>query len=65
MVRLTDLMAKYDIKVQAYGPQAPLFRAPGGPSDAVVDKIAKETGFTPGQIYLKWVEQYTKGVVVT
>ena len=65
MLRLVDVLKKHDIKIESYGPQSPLFRSPGGPVDAVVERIAKEKHLTPGQVLLLWAAQYTGGVVVT
>lgn len=65
MERLLDLLKKHEIRVEAYGPQTPLFRVPGGPVDPVVERIAKAHKITPGQTLLLWAQQYTGGVVVT
>jgi len=63
--RLVAFHKKHDIRIEAYGPQTPLFRVPGGPVDAVVEGIAKAHKITPGQVLLLWAQQYTGGVVVT
>lgn len=65
MQRLLALQQKHNIAVQAYGPLSPLFRMPGGPVDAVVERIAQEQKATPSQILLAWAAKYTKGIVVT
>jgi diketogulonate reductase-like aldo/keto reductase len=58
-------MRTHDIKYQAYGPLSPLFRSPGGPVDAVVDRIAAERNATPAQVLLLWAAQQGGGTVVT
>lgn len=67
MQRLLAILAKHDIKIQAYGPQAPIVHFAGGPVDAVVEKIAAEKGdgVTPGQVLLAWAAQTTGGTNVT
>jgi diketogulonate reductase-like aldo/keto reductase len=65
MQRLAAIHRKHDIKVQAYGPQTPLFRSPGGPLDPVVEGIAKKHGATSGQVLLAWAHQQPGGIVVT
>jgi diketogulonate reductase-like aldo/keto reductase len=58
-------MKTHNIKYQTYGPLGPLFRAPGGPVDAVVERIAAERGIAPGQVLLLWAAQFAGGTVVT
>lgn len=58
-------MNDHDIKYQTYGPLGPLFRAPGGPVDSIVERIAKEKKGTPAQILLQWAAQASGGTVVT
>jgi diketogulonate reductase-like aldo/keto reductase len=65
MVRLVDLQKKHDIKVLAWAPLAPIWRAPDGPVDPVVKRIASEKGVTESQVLLAWAARYTKGGVVT
>jgi hypothetical protein len=56
-----------DIKIQAYGPLSSIVRAPGGPVDDVVKRIAegKGEGVTEAQVLLAWAYQYGGGCVVT
>jgi len=65
MLRLVEFQKKYDIKVQAWAPLAPIWRAPGGPVDPVVERIAKDKGVTESQVLLAWAARYTDGGVVT
>ena len=65
MLRLREVLDKYQIKIQSYGPQVPIVWAPGGPVDPVVEKIAKDKGVTPGQVLLAWASQKGGGPVVT
>ena len=65
MVRLVEFQKKHDIKVQAWAPLAPIWRAPGGPVDHVVERIAKGNGVFESQVLLAWAARYTDGGVVT
>lgn len=58
-------MDKHQIKIEAYGPLSPLFRAPGGPVDPVVKDLAGKYGCTEAQVLLAWAKQYGGGVAVT
>merc|ERR1712072_35314 len=58
---LLDFCAEHNIKVEAYGPLGPL-KAPGGPVDPVVEKIAKDLNCSTGSVLLKWAE--AKGALV-
>jgi diketogulonate reductase-like aldo/keto reductase len=53
------------IHIESYGPLSSIVRAPGGPVDPVVKKIAQELGATDGQVLLKWAHQITNGGLVT
>jgi diketogulonate reductase-like aldo/keto reductase len=65
MLRLLEFQKKHDIKVQAWAPLASIWRAPGGPVDPVVKRIAKEKEVTESQVLLAWAARYTDGGVVT
>jgi diketogulonate reductase-like aldo/keto reductase len=52
------------IHIESYGPLSSIVRAPGGPVDPVVKKIAQELGATDGQVLLKWAHQITNGGIV-
>jgi len=65
MLRLVEFQKKHDIKVQAWAPLAPIWRAPGGPVDPVVKRIAKDKGVTGSQVLIAWAARYTDGGVVT
>lgn len=62
---LVDYCHSKGITLECYGPLTPIVRAPGGPVDAIVQKIAKAVGCNEGQVLLKWAQQVSKGVVVT
>lgn len=63
--RLTKLMKEHNIKIQTFGPLAPVFRSSGGPVDAVAERIATAHGLTVPQVLLKWASQFGGGTVVT
>ncbi|AEO61775.1 hypothetical protein MYCTH_2141012 [Thermothelomyces thermophilus ATCC 42464] len=42
------------IAIVAYSPLTAITRAPGGPVDAVYDRLARKYGVTPGEIGLRW-----------
>jgi len=62
---LLDYCHEKGIVIECYGPLTPIVRAPGGPVDAVVAKIAESKKCTEGQVLLKWAQQVSKGVIVT
>ncbi|ODO06298.1 aldose reductase [Cryptococcus wingfieldii CBS 7118] len=65
MTRLFDLCSSENITIECYGPLTPLTKAPGGPVDPVVSRIATEKGYETSQVLLNWAAQKSKGVVVT
>jgi diketogulonate reductase-like aldo/keto reductase len=65
MLRLVEFQKRYDIKVQAWAPLAPIWRARDGPVDPVVKRIAKDKGVTESQVLLAWAARYTGGGAVT
>ncbi|WWD18692.1 hypothetical protein CI109_103146 [Kwoniella shandongensis] len=62
---LIDYCKTNDIAIATYASLTPLTSAKGGPVDATVERIAAETGFTSGQVLLKWSQQVTSGIVIT
>ncbi|ORY25837.1 NADP-dependent oxidoreductase domain-containing protein [Naematelia encephala] len=62
---LLDYCKEHAITIAAWGPLTPLTNAKNGPVDVTVAEIAKSTGYTPGQVLLKWCQQVTGGVVLT
>lgn len=52
------------IRIATYTSLASIIAFPGGPVDAVVNKIAGELGVTEDQILLKWAHQVTHGGIV-
>ncbi|OXG09930.1 aldose reductase [Cryptococcus neoformans Tu401-1] len=65
MLRLQDFCHSNKITIQCYGPLTPLTKAPGGPVDPVVKKIAQAKGYEGSQVLLNWAAQKSQGVVVT
>ncbi|KAL0242226.1 hypothetical protein I308_105855 [Cryptococcus tetragattii IND107] len=65
MIRLQDFCHSNKITIQCYGPLTPLTKAPGGPVDSVVKRIAQAKGYEDSQILLNWAAQKSEGVVVT
>lgn len=59
-----DFCHSKGIHIESYGPLSTLIRAPGGPVDPVVKKVAQELGATEGQVLLKWAHQITHGGIV-
>ncbi|KAJ9095788.1 hypothetical protein QFC20_006583 [Naganishia adeliensis] len=52
------------IQIACYTSLASIIAFPGGPVDAVVQKIASEIGATEDQVLMKWAHQVTYGGVV-
>ncbi|KZT39501.1 Aldo/keto reductase [Sistotremastrum suecicum HHB10207 ss-3] len=59
---ILDFAEKHGIVVEAYSSLTPITKTPGGPVDAVLEKIGKRIGATPAQVVLSWVK--SKGVVI-
>ncbi|KAG7447975.1 Aldo/keto reductase [Guyanagaster necrorhizus] len=53
---------EHKILIASYGGLVPIVRAPGGPLDPVVGRIAERLKISPGQVYTKWLIQ--KGILV-
>ncbi|KAK8858796.1 hypothetical protein IAR55_003026 [Kwoniella newhampshirensis] len=62
---LVDYCKRNGIIIATFGSLTPLTAAKDGPLDDTLHKVAGETGYTPGQVLLKWTFQVTGGVVVT
>ena len=64
---LLPLCKAHGIAIAGYGPLVPIVRHPGGPVDAVVDRVVAERGGkeTVAQILALWAQQVSGGVVVT
>jgi hypothetical protein len=62
------LHKQHDIITSSYGGLSPLFRAPGGPLDPIIEKIRTRLESTRGEpvsvghVLIKWLEQY--GILV-
>ncbi|WVQ79068.1 hypothetical protein IAT38_001162 [Cryptococcus sp. DSM 104549] len=65
MLRLTSYCAAHNITLECYGPLSSITRAPGGPVDAPVARIAAAHGLEPSQVLLQWAAQKSGGVIVT
>ncbi|WVQ73845.1 hypothetical protein IAR50_003426 [Cryptococcus sp. DSM 104548] len=65
MTRLLSFCSSLNITIECFAPLTPLTKAPGGPVDPVVSRIAAEKGYEPSQVLLNWAAQKSKGVVVT
>ena len=51
---LLDLCTEHNIVVSAFGLLLPLTSAPGGPVDAVLERVAARIGGSPAQVLFKW-----------
>lgn len=61
---LIDYCHSKGIRIAAFAAIAPITKFPGGPVDAIVNRIAKELGITNDQVLAKWAHQVTYGGIV-
>jgi len=59
---LLEFANEHKIVLGAFSSLTPITQMPGGPLDAVLDKLAKRLNATPDQIIFSWV--HSKGVVI-
>jgi len=64
-VALLDFANKHGIVVEAYSPLTPITKSPGGPVDAVTERIGARIGATPAQVILSWVKSKDIVIVTT